>query len=349
MSRFRQWIFTLNNWTEDEVDTLLGNPHPSYVAFGKEVGANGTPHLQGVLNLKNAKTLSALKSCLGLPRIHLEVMKGSWKQAIDYCKKDGIFTEQGVRPVTPEEKGKKEKIRWKKTLSLCKKGRIDEIDSQLQITQCRNLEFVRLRELNKRPLVDAPRKCLWIHGKTGTGKTRESIRWFPNAYRKNAATKWWDGYEGQQYVIIDDVDKAHFYQGYYFKIWFDRYPFPAENKGTQRMIRPELIIVTSNWAPDEIWQDAQTLEPLLRRLEVISFDGDTLPLLEAYALPPREDVLTEDEEEEEVEEIFQAAQTLDTLHYPDTESNMSGSQAEEFNGYEPDGDSVDGDEDSFSI
>lgn len=111
----------------------------------------------------------------------------------------------------------------------------------------------------------------WYYGETGTGKTYAAKEEFPNAYIKNANTKWWDGYKNQENVIMDDFDKAHNYMGYHLKIWADRYAFHAEVKGGAQVIRPQKIVVTSNYHPKDIWEDATTIEPILRRFKVVHF------------------------------------------------------------------------------
>ena len=93
---------------------------------------------------------------------------------------------------------------------------------------------------------------------------------FPDYYLKNC-NKWWDGYRQECNVLIDDFDKVHSVLGHHLKIWGDRYGFVGEVKSSQVAARPKCLVITSNYHPREIWSDAETLAPILRRYRVIKF------------------------------------------------------------------------------
>ena len=71
----RNWVFTLNNYEDKDIERLA-NPYEQvkYIAYGKEIGESGTPHLQGYIILWEPQRLSFFKK--QIPRAHMEVMRG---------------------------------------------------------------------------------------------------------------------------------------------------------------------------------------------------------------------------------------------------------------------------------
>lgn len=113
-------------------------------------------------------------------------------------------------------------------------------------------------------------------GLTGTGKTRDA--WAlagQDAYAKDPNSKFWEGYRGQQHVIIDEfrgsINISHILR------WLDRYPVHVEVKGSSRPLMATTFWITSNihprdWYPD---LDNETKAALERRLICLEY-----PLLE---------------------------------------------------------------------
>ena len=95
----KDWVFTLNNYTDDEVRTLNGVLEDvakcKYGVYGREVGESGTPHLQGFVQFVNRKRPNQVSALLGIRRLHCEARRGTPDEAATYCKKDGDFVEFG--------------------------------------------------------------------------------------------------------------------------------------------------------------------------------------------------------------------------------------------------------------
>lgn len=98
MSRSKYWCFTLNNYTNEEEENIrtIGNADStSYMVWGREIGENQTPHLQGYVEFSTRLRLPQVKRLLG-NRVHLESRRGTAEEAAIYCKKDGDSEEFGV-------------------------------------------------------------------------------------------------------------------------------------------------------------------------------------------------------------------------------------------------------------
>jgi len=98
MSVARNWCFTLNNYTDNDIlkiQQAAQSGRIEYVVYGKETSSTGTPHLQGTVVLKKKGRLTGLVKLLG--QAHYTVCRDLFK-SIEYCKKEGDITEFGTCP-----------------------------------------------------------------------------------------------------------------------------------------------------------------------------------------------------------------------------------------------------------
>ena len=265
----RSFSFTINNYKS--VPTGL-HPKMKYLCFGKEVGKeNGTPHLQGYVVFKNAHR-KPHQYFLEHGHGHFEITRGTPKQNIDYCSKDGDFTEFGTRPMERREAGRRggemEIERWEEAWTAAKEGRIEDIPADIRLRHYGTILKVTSRYQQPPEELDSLDN-LWIVGEHGTGKSTWVHRTHPGAYKKGF-NKWWDGFRedepGHKTVLLDDLHPK-FTEKEMLKNWADVFPFQAEIKGGSMTIRPERIIVTSNYHPSEVFGE-KDLGPIMRRFKV---------------------------------------------------------------------------------
>lgn len=254
--RSRAWAFTINNF-EDEDKKKLCDLDCQYIVFGEERGEEGTPHLQGYVYFKTLKSLKQLKKVV--ERGHYEVAKGSAEQNRVYCTKDGEFVERGEMPFTagqPSAAERNKRLRDAPLNELVESG-------ELAMNQVPVIKKARIILAQEGDSVETPHcKGVWIHGPPGTGKSHYARETYPGLYIK-AQNKWWDGYQGEKVVLLDDYDTPML--GHHLKIWADKWKATGEIKGGTVNLKHELFIITSNKTPQEIWPDDDMLVRALNR------------------------------------------------------------------------------------
>lgn len=267
--RSRDWCFTLNNYDKDDIDALK-DIDSKYLIMGKEVGASGTPHIQGYIYFINQRTGHQVKKLL--PRgTHFEKrMAKNFMDAINYCKKEGNFYEQGEPPCTQEEKGRRGKEAASWAIKKARTGSLKEIEEH---EPGLFLQFgPRLEALYVPP--NKPLDVLeheWWVGPTGTGKSRLLWELYPGHYGKKI-NKWWDGYKREEVVAIEEWSPDARLTAQSLKQWADHYPFQGEIKGgSMNALRPRKIIVLSNYTIEQCFERVEDRDPIMRRFKVIKF------------------------------------------------------------------------------
>jgi len=295
--RSRRICFTLNNYTDVEVQSLKSNVSWKWICFGKEVGATGTPHLQGAIVFKNPMAFSTMHKISGLERAHFLPMYGHPRDNLDYCSKGDQSHEEWTQLKTSGPN-------YGKNADVFEYGEIPSEGKRTDITYAveRIHEGATMRELAQDPMTatvvakyskgltlirslcvsprnpENPPKVYWLWGKTGSGKTRCATG-FSRRYRPEEEAwishgggelKWFDGYDGQRVVIIDDFRSKGCKFAFLLRL-LDRYPLSVEFKGGFVNWNPEVIIITSPQCPQDMFsvrgaKIPEDLAQLTRRL-----------------------------------------------------------------------------------
>lgn len=302
-TRSMGWVFTLNNYTPEDVERLKAlatDCSVRYCCFGKELSpTTNTPHLQGYIFYHSQRFFNGVKSHLG-SRCYVATAKADSLSNKHYCEKDGDFTEFGDRPKTQSEKGASSKAVWDEIYKAAAEKRYDDIPGEHKIRYNRAIFSIYADEQRtKRPHNIDDYQFYWIYGPSRTGKSHlgralltdlgcEQDGWF-----EKLPDAWWGGYNGEPYVLMDEMSPDEACPASSFKRWCDKYPFPAKVKGKDDiMIRPKFIVMISNYMPQEIWTKSQDYIPIYEKVTVIHLYK--LGLFHILKLRPNGDVFNAD-------------------------------------------------------
>lgn len=286
MSRFRSCCFTYNNYTPEGLnffESLLNNEQLEYIIFQEETGESGTPHLQGYCYAKNPKSLDAWRKFFGSTRgicPHIEHARGTAAENRQYCSKENCR----IPGTSTRESGTLPQQGKRNDLGAVVQS-INEGASMRDLLERHPGEFIKFsRGITAARLLTTPTRkwkteIYWLYGPTGTGKSRIVAEVAPNAYWKNPTTKWWDGYDMHEDVVIDDYRRDFCTFADLLRL-FDRYPVILESKGGSFNFVARRIFVTTPHSPRDTWNNRteEDIAQLLRRIEhVYSYVGISDP------------------------------------------------------------------------
>lgn len=269
-TRTRNYCFTLNNYTNEDC-SFLKKLKCKYIIYGYEKGEQGTPHLQGFVIWNNAKSFKASQKCLPA-RTHIEAIKGTPYDNFRYCSKGGDFFEAGDRPDQVGQGKRKDLLEIKKCIA-----QQTHIKALLENNTIINYQQLKYAETLKKYYEQKRKwktKVSWFYGETGTGKSHEAHELFnlitdeDNIYEAMDTGRWWDGYDGQEYIIIDDMRKDFLKFHQLLKL-LDKYAYRVETKGGTRQFLAKHIIITAPYHPADMFDTREDLEQLLRRIDEI--------------------------------------------------------------------------------
>jgi hypothetical protein len=276
----RAWRFTLNNYTDEEEAALKVLENVKYMVFGHEIAPTTlTPHLQGYIYFKNDTSFTAVKKIN--PRMAWFNANASAEANRNYCTKEDTarFFETGIMPLSKAAKAKKagdsEIDRYEQAWAAAKSGDLESVPVDIRIKCYRTLKEIKKDYMPKgTDLTELDN--LWIWGPPGCGKSTTARRMCNNEFYPKQMNKWWDGYQNEEVVIIDDWElESHL--GHHLKNWADHFSFLAETKGGMLQIRPKRIIITSNYSLHDCFPESELQKAVLRRFKIQHMGEDAPP------------------------------------------------------------------------
>jgi len=263
----RIWIGTLSYefaLFDDLSDRL--NKFTNYSRGQLEIGDGGFKHWQFVFYLAKPQRLSWIRNNIS-EFGHYEPTRSEaadeyvWKEESRVADTQFEFGSKPIRRNNVKD--------WDLIRNQAIAGQLLDIPADVYI-RCYS-QLKRIACDNLRPL-PVSRTVYVFWGRTGSGKSRRAWEEASmEAYPKDPRTKFWDGYQGQKNVVIDEfrggIDISHLLR------WLDRYPVIVEIKGSSTVLKAETIWITSNldpiyWYPEI---DSETRDALLRRMNITYF------------------------------------------------------------------------------
>lgn len=281
--RGTNWVGTTNNPTVAVCEALCGlveAGHCRYVRFQMEMApSTGTVHYQWYIQTTRRVALVTLKDWIGDRGSHIEKRRGDHAQADDYCDKEdsrfhgvlnrgmvrsGVFGEPNVR------QGQRNDLESLKRSIDSGSTEVELFDEHFgtMLRYYKGVSHYKRAKLDRRRVQT---EAVVLFGLTGVGKSYRANHMYPDAFhlrRPNNGPLWWDGYVGQETVIVDE------FEGWmslnFFKLLIDENPLQIAIKGAHVEFCARRVIFVSNKDPREWWPKAcpggRLPGPVVRRM-----------------------------------------------------------------------------------
>lgn len=278
---YRAICYTINNYTDDVVTDVIAASRDPTVAHvcAYEVGENGTPHLQGYIEWKNAKSFNAVKKFFNCNWMHLEPRRGPPKRAFYYCLKgkkpwdpetqqeidemeeDNFEYGEDCKPVFPpygtygQSQGKRNDLHA--VTEMIKEGQsMKRVAAEHPEAYVKfHKGFQKLKDILDEPRdMDEDPKLIVLYGPAGSGKS-----YYVNQLRKECAEEkkfykwspaqgqWFDLYDNEKVIWMDEF-RAQIPLGMMCDL-IGRFECKVQVKGSMVQIKAEEFYITSPTHP----------------------------------------------------------------------------------------------------
>ena len=301
----RAWVSTIGK--TDLPLTLFGDLQ--YIAYQVERGDGGYEHLQVYCEFSKPQRITGVARHLGVALTDARgysfwaaPRRGTQEQAIEYCTSNFYCKlhkcgDNGDSYCNCEGAASKGRVRGPVEIGekAARRGGRRPNDIVAQVGHLREavLEGMSRRDAMEQfpalmmrypryvdnifmhaaqTTVKEPPAVYWLHGDTGTGKSKIAAAVFPrDSYYKPPDTRWFDGYDGHRVVIINDLRKSTFSFSYLLEL-LDRYHIQVEHKGGHVAFTPRVIIITCSKSAEVLWghiagEANENVQQLVRRIK----------------------------------------------------------------------------------
>lgn len=311
-------MFLINNPNAVDIEYLDGAAREThnegglaaYLVWQAEAApTTGTLHIQGyiALNRKLRFASAAFRSLVG-GRAAIEIARGTPEECRAYCTKEDSRATADQRAAYAESAGldvagleggefgtlpvmnRGERNDLHKVAKLLKDG-----CDLTKIAETCPTEFIKFSKGFKelKFYLDKKKGKEWraleveiLNGRAGCGKTRTAIQeaneagrsWFILAPGQAKGTLWFDGYEGEDVLILDEFRPTWCPYSYLLRV-LDGHPFQAQVKGSTTWARWTKVVITTTH-PWRTWYDVSDtatgeLERRITRIRNLEADPGT--------------------------------------------------------------------------
>lgn len=287
-----RWCFTYNNpsMDGDEFVSLLESKGDIKMAvFQKEKGEEGTEHFQGYMETKKRMYTTGAHAMLNPIKMSLLHAKGTKQQNEKYCtKEEGRVDGPWYANCTTDDFKRKSGNQGKRSdldefaRMIKEEGGITEdvfeampghamayskhakaLVAEMKLTEIKKKEMAYWQEQYQRrqrgeEIEGQQQRNLKLYfGPTAVGKTTEVKLHVMGElgvplFEKSAATKWWDGYQGENHVLVDEYRGGQTIDE--FKALTNIGEVAIEMKGTSGILVAEQMYFTTNCHPTQWWK-----------------------------------------------------------------------------------------------
>lgn len=281
----RHATVTIHNTPFSFIETLSRDERFTYIIAQEELGDETKRiHIQAYFQFKNPLKWSTLQNLLPYGS-HIEKPKGSPEENRHYCSKPvkdcrckHCIKPGGRAPGGSSLESGEIRVQGARTDLIKFKRAIDEGKKEAEIIADEEMFGVWARHPNlfKRykcaKIVprrrESPPDVSFYHGATGVGKTRRVFDEHKEDVYIKDSSKWWDGYEGQRCILLDEINPHDHWKIDELLRFLDRYPYQGQTKGGYVNINSPFIVLTSNKSLEELYPEisSEQMSALERRI-----------------------------------------------------------------------------------